>query len=232
MSQNTPLLVPNTDKPRVLVVHASPRGKQAKSRQLAHHFMDVWAAKFGMNTITEHDTVTLNLPHLVGENMNDVLDTASESVMNLTPDQQQQWHQTHQLVSEYKQSDLVAVFSPLWNFGMPSHLKAWVEHLSRYGRMYYFTEAEGLHSFPPPYGGLVVSTIGGDYGINSIESHWNHLYNHMETVFEFWGMKPANITRIDAEKLDIVNDTTTQAEMRRAKEAISNYIASYIANHV
>ena len=138
-----------------------------------------------------------------------MLDTPLADIQTLSPDQQAQYKQTASLVQDILDADVIAVFSPLWNFGMPSHLKAWVEHVSRYNKLFHYDDVNGLIGHLDKKIGLAVNAMGGDYGNNSVESHWNHLTPHMATVFEFWGMNAHDITQINAVKLDISEQDAT-----------------------
>ena len=43
-------------------------------------------------------------------------------------------------------SDLLVIASPMWNFGLPSSLKAWIDHIVRAGKTFNYAGAgvEGL----------------------------------------------------------------------------------------
>jgi hypothetical protein len=47
-----------------------------------------------------------------------------------------------QLTDELLASDLLIIASPMWNFGMPSQLKAWIDHIVRPGRTFQYA---GMH---------------------------------------------------------------------------------------
>ena len=220
---------------KVLIVHASPpknpRAQQSKSRLLADHFATLWAEKFGgaekfgANSIIHHDTCALNLPHLV-DGLDDDLNTAPDSIQSLSPARQRHWQQCHALIDDIMGVDTIAVFSPLWNFGMPSHLKAWVETVSRDGRLFSYDDINGLTGSLTKHQGLIVATMGGAYDDNDPEGHWNHLTPSMKTVFEFWGMPQDTIHHIHATELDIC-ENSAKINMQRAKRAIVDYINNF-----
>jgi FMN-dependent NADH-azoreductase len=51
-----------------------------------------------------------------------------------------------QHTDEVLSSDLLVIASPMWNFGLPSSLKAWVDHIVRPGKTFRYSDggAEGL----------------------------------------------------------------------------------------
>ena len=46
-----------------------------------------------------------------------------------TPEQAASWALTQELVNEIQQADTILLGLPLYNFGVPSSVKAWVDHI-------------------------------------------------------------------------------------------------------
>ena len=207
---------------KVLIIHASPRGAQSKSRMLAHHFETAWAQKFGVDSITHHDTCTLNLPHLL-DGLYDDLSLPHDKVPTLTPDRKQAWHRSQGLIDDILSADVVAVFSPFWNFGMPSHLKAWVDNVTLMYRMFQYDANHPLTGPMSKQQGFIVSTMGGAHDDNDPKGDWNHLTPHMKTVFEFWGIKRHNMHHMNVTRLDVSEDIA-KTNIANAKQAILEYI--------
>jgi hypothetical protein len=88
-----------------------------------------------------------------------------------TPAQAASWALTEELVSEVKEADTIVLGLPLYNFGAPSSVKAWVDHLI----------APGLSVDPqthaPLLGGrdfVVLASRGGGYGAGTPREGWDH----------------------------------------------------------
>jgi FMN-dependent NADH-azoreductase len=66
------------------------------------------------------------------------------------------------LIDEVRQADVIVLGLPMYNFGVPSQLKAWFDHLARAGVTFKYTEkgAVGLLTGKKAY---VVATRGGVY---------------------------------------------------------------------
>ena len=207
---------------KALIVHASPRAQESKSRLLADHFATHWVKKFGTDTITHHDTCALNLPHLL-DGLDSDLNTAPDAVQSLSPERQQHWQHCHALIDDIVGADVIAVFSPLWNFTMPSHLKAWVDYVSRDGRLFTYDDTNGLTGLLDQQQGLIVNVMGGAHDDGDPQGHWNHLTPSFKTVFEFWGMGQDNIHHIHATQLDIC-ENSAKINIANAKHAIVSYI--------
>lgn len=78
---------------------------------------------------------------------------------------------SEQLVDELKQADMILLGLPLYNFGAPSSVKAWVDHVVAGGLSVDFERGEGL------LGGrelIVLAARGGGYAPGSPRDGWDH----------------------------------------------------------
>jgi len=89
------------------------------------------------------------------------------------PTQREQWMrealaQSDALVDELLAADLIVVGVPMYNFGMPSTLKAWVDNIVRVGRTFGFDRSRSGEPYWPMLAGmgkrLVLLGARGDYG--------------------------------------------------------------------
>jgi NAD(P)H-dependent FMN reductase len=109
----------------LLHIDSSIRGDASVSRKLSARAADVWRAAHPDGTVTYRDLGHDPLPHL---------DAAGGLARILPRDQHtaahaESWALTEELVSEIKQADTIVLGLPLYNFGAPSSVKAWVDYL-------------------------------------------------------------------------------------------------------
>src|SRR5712671_2296032 len=140
----------------LLHIDSSIRGDASVSRKLSARAAAVWRAAHPGGTVTYRDLGRDPLPHL---------DAAGGLAAMLPPDQHtaaqaESWALTELLVGEVKEADTIVLGLPLYNFGAPSSVKAWVDHLI----------APGLSIDPethaPLLGGrefVVLASRGGDH---------------------------------------------------------------------
>jgi FMN-dependent NADH-azoreductase len=93
-------------------------------------------------------------------------------------------------------ADIVVIGCPMYNFAIPSQLKAWIDRICVAGRTFRYTEAgaEGL------MGGkriIVAISRGGLYGPETPLAFAEHQETYLRAVFGFLGVQ--NITFIRAE---------------------------------
>lgn len=108
-------------------------------------------------------------------------DLAAEPLAHLTA-RGQDGH----LLDEFIHADVVVIGAPMYNFTIPSQLKAWLDRLAVAGRSFRYTEAgpEGL------LGGkrvIVALASGGVYGE---DSPFEHARSYLKAFFSFLGIEP------------------------------------------
>ena len=109
----------------LLHIDSSIRGDASVSRKLSARAAAAWRAAHPGGTVTYRDLGRDPLPHL---------DAACGLARILPRDQHtaahaESWALTELLVSEIKEADTIVLGLPLYNFGAPSSVKAWVDHL-------------------------------------------------------------------------------------------------------
>lgn len=109
------------------------------------------------------------------------------------------------LVDELLEADVLVLDAPMYNFGIPAALKAWVDQVARVGRTFRYTSdgPEGLSGIGRAY--VVVATGGTQLG-----SAIDHSSPYIKQIFGFLGIaepefiaaekgdKDAALARIDA----------------------------------
>jgi len=125
---------------KILVVESSPRKKDSYSRKLAHELVEKLKNKNG-DTVQIRDLSESPLPHLTEENIAAFFTPAE----NRDAKAQQSVKLSDEIVDELLGADTIVISAPMWNFNIPSVLKAWIDHIVRAGRTFSFT-ATGLNS--------------------------------------------------------------------------------------
>jgi len=124
-------------------------------------------------------------------------------------------------LEEFLAADIVVVGAPMYNFGVPSQLKAWIDRLAVAGKTFRYSEkgAEGLA------GGkrvIVASSRGGFYGPQTPIAFLDHQENYLRGVFGFFGI--TDVTFIRAEGIALGPDQRAKA-IAAAKSEIAGLAA-------
>lgn len=124
---------------KLLVVETSSRGHASISRQMTRRFVADWQASHPQGSIVVRDLAQTDLPHV----------NAPWLDAYFTPADQQSPHTlmalrlSDVLVAELLAADHVAIATPVYNYNVPSALKAWIDHIVRKGQTLGF-DGQGL----------------------------------------------------------------------------------------
>lgn len=144
-----------TNSLRVLEVAASGRGKDSVSRMLSADLIGALEARHGNVDLTRRD-LSRGLP-FVDEAWINANFTAPE---DRNSEQRTALAGSDALVAELQAADVIVIGAPIYNFGIPAALKAWVDMIARARLTFRYTEngPEGLLQGKKAY--LVVASGG------------------------------------------------------------------------
>ena len=140
----------------------------------------------------------------------------TESGMNIEKKNQNENHKkmfklSDQLVKELKESDVIIISAPIYNYGPPATLKAWSDLAARVGETFRFKpngRREGLLKNKKAY---LVITSGG----TKLNSSEDFLTPWLKFILNFFGIKKIDIICADQMALDYeksIKDAEKQIE--------------------
>lgn len=99
-------------------------------------------------------------------------------------------------LEEFLAADIVVVGAPMYNFTIPSQLKAWIDRLAAPGATFRYTEngPEGLAGHKKL---IVASSRGGFYGPGTPAEALDHQETYLRAVFGFFGITDVTIVRAE-----------------------------------
>jgi FMN-dependent NADH-azoreductase len=193
-------------KTRILEVSASGRRTDSVSRMLSRDLIDALESRHGTVTTTRRDLA--NGVGLVDEDWIGANFTDEEE---RTPAQQDRLADSDALVAELKDADVIVIGTPIYNFGIPASLKAWVDMIARARLTFRYTEngPEGLLQGKKAY---VVVASGGV----PVDSAIDFATPYLRQALRFVG-----ITDVDIVAADQLNqDGADSIDAARARIAV------------
>lgn len=100
------------------------------------------------------------------------------------------------LVSQLLAADVIVVGAPMYNFTIPTQLKAWIDRVAQAGRTFKYTET-GPVGLATGKTVIVASTRGGAYSTSDAGNAMEHQESFLKTVFGFMGMTDVRIVRAE-----------------------------------
>jgi len=122
------------------------------------------------------------------------------------------------LVAELKSADRIVIGTPMYNFAVPTQLKAWIDRSLVAGRTFHYTATgpEGL--LPKGKKVIVVSSRGGFYGPDTPLAALDHQEAYLRQALGFIGL--SDVTVVRAEGLS-VSPEAKEAALASARREIS-----------
>ena len=177
----------------ILIVASSPNTENAASTNLAQRLAKGLTGGDANARSTVRDLGVNPPPHLDQATIGAFYTPEDER----TEEQKQKVAHSDELVDELFAAEAIVIAAPMHNFGITTHLKAWVDQVARVGKTFEPTGhgPKGLVTNRPVY---VVTTRGGAYGPNTDFNHLDHLEPYLRRVLNFIGIE--DITFIYAEQ--------------------------------
>lgn len=174
----------------ILRIDSATSEERSISRKLTQAITDHFRAKHPEAVVTERDFGTAPLPHITPVTTGAIRLPFDQQ----TPEMQAAFPAERAVLEQFLAADVVIIGAPMYNFTIPSSLKAWIDRLGVAGVTFRYTEAgpEGLA------GGrrvIFASTSGGEYQLDAPFEHHN---SYLRDVFAFLGI--TDPTFICAEK--------------------------------
>jgi FMN-dependent NADH-azoreductase len=162
----------------------------------------------GLEVISrDHDAASLS--HLTGADMA----ARGKPVDALDASMRARAETNSAVLQEFLDADIGVVGAPMYNFGVPSVLKAWIDRISIAGVTFRYTEEEGSVGLAGGKRIVIASTRGSLYAEGSPFAAMDFQETHLRAVFAFLGVTDVQVVR--AEGLNI-SPEQRQAAMQAA----------------
>jgi FMN-dependent NADH-azoreductase len=199
---------------KLLHIDSSPLGQNSASRELTRRIVAQWLAAHP-GTEVEYLDLAVDAPsHLDQHSLGFKL---GPDAIGLTDAQRRENAVSERLVRQFLAADVVVVGAPMYNFSVPSQLKAWIDRIAQAGRTFRYTEKgpEGLAGGKTV---IVASSRGGAYPDGSVMDHQE---SYLKAIFGFFGITDLRFVR--AESLNM-GEAAKTASMEQANVAIQAHV--------
>ena len=176
---------------KVLVIKSSIRAEGNSSR-LVDKLVNMWSSNYPRDSINHRDLISAPIPHLSEE----IFMAMPFPVENRTPEQQALMGLSDELTEEFLAADTLIIGMPMYNYGVPSMFKSYLDHIARLGLTFRYT-AEGPVGLAGDKKVIFVLTRGGFYWNTENDTQVPYL----KAIFKFMGI--TNIEFVVAEGLNI-----------------------------
>jgi len=200
---------------KLLHVDASILGANSASRQLSAAVVER-LSKPGLD-ITYRDLAAEPLAHLSGEQL-----AAAQGGVPETDALRKDLAMGQIVLDEFLNADIVVIGAPMYNFTIPSQLKAWIDRIVVAGKTFSY-DANGPKGLAGAKRVVIAISRGGFYGAGAPAAALEHLESYLRGIFGFIGV--TNLEIIIAEGLNTGPDQREKS-MQQALETATTLAAA------
>ena len=180
---------------KLLHIDSSVLGPHSVSRQVSAAIVDRLYKATPALEIVYRDLTTTPLAHLSGSHLAAAQGAVPEAVAL-----QQDLAAGQTVLEEFLAADIVVIGAPMYNFTIPSQLKAWIDRILVSGKTFKYS-AQGVEGLAGNKRVIIAISRGGFYGAGTPSAAAEHLETYLHSVFSFIGV--ANPEIIVAEGVQI-----------------------------
>lgn len=189
---------------KILHIISSPRKEESTSTRLGNDIISKLQKRYPENSVTVNDVVAydyahLSLSHLAGY---------FAPIENL--EQEHRWaaEASDAAVAQVQDADIIVISVPIYNFNMPSALKAWIDHIVRAGKTFSYAtgKPEGLLLDKKVY---LAITSHGLYTDGPTKG-WDYAEPYLRFILGFLGITDITTFRIEGAGIPGIKETAVQ----------------------
>ncbi|MEJ6023049.1 FMN-dependent NADH-azoreductase [Ramlibacter sp. PS4R-6] len=178
---------------KLLHIDSSALGGNSVSRELTRRIVGEWRAANPGATVDYLDLAKDAPSHLNVDSLGFRMGVNAEGLSDV---QRRENEVSERLVSQFLAADVIVVGAPLYNFSIPTQLKAWIDRIAQAGRTFKYTE-KGPVGLAGGKTVIVASSRGGMYFGNPVMESIEHQESYLKTVFGFFGITDVRIVRAE-----------------------------------
>lgn len=196
----------------LLHIDSSPLGDASVSRELTRAIVAAWREREPATRILTRDVAAQPLDHLSAELMTVV---KFRQLDGLTDRQAKELALTDELVDEFLSAELLVIGAPMYNFSIPTQLKAWLDRIVQAGRTFRYGES-GPVGLATGKKAVIASSRGGVYSTSDTMRALDHQEAYLRTVLGFVGITDVSIIRAEGVAMGPDAKATAMAAAERA----------------
>lgn len=186
---------------KVLIINASARKERSLSRYMTNVFVETWQTKYPDDAIVYREVGQEPIPHVTEK----WIAGAFKPAELRTAEHIEALKISDQLIAELKEANVIVVGSPMYNWSVPSALKAYIDQVLRVNETVLVSKDNPRN----PYTGLLkekkvylLMVRGNDgYGPGEYYAHMDFQSNYLRTVFTIMGLE--DITAVTMDGVDM-----------------------------
>ena len=177
---------------KVLHIDSSILDEASASRHITRTVVERLRSEIPGLEVIARDLATTPLAHLSAADL-----MASRQPAEALDDQSRARHSIGaEVLQEFMDADVIVVGAPMYNFGIPSVPKAWIDRIAVAGKTFRYT-AQGPEGLAGGKRVVIASSRGGVYSQGSPCASLDFQENYLRAVFGFLGITDVQVVRAE-----------------------------------
>lgn len=188
----------------ILHIISSPRGEASYSNQLGSVIITKLLAAHPGSQVKKLDLAEDHYPHIgIREITSFFTPTDAKTSEHL-----EAARNSDEAIADLMAADIIVIGIPLYNFNMPSTLKAWLDHIIRAGITFTYS-AEGPEGLIKGKKVYVALASGGIYSEGPMKT-LDFVPPYLTSVFGFIGLKDITVVRVEGTSIPGLQETALE----------------------
>jgi len=193
---------------KILLIEVSPRGMGSASRSVADTLAARLAGLYPSAKLARRDLAAEHLPHLDETTLRAISGKEPAEAARL----KEAARRSDQLTDELLEADLLVIATPMWNFGIPSALKAWIDLVVRPGRTFLYSDG-GVLGLAKGKRAILVLASGGVF-TEGPWRRWDFVEPYLRQILGFIGIADVQTVRVEGMNIPaLASDAVPKANL-------------------
>src|SRR5882762_1593759 len=198
----------------ILLIQSSPRGLESYSQKVARSIVSDLEERYLDAKVVVRDLAQNPPPH-VGEAFVGGISTGPDQH---TPEQTKALALSDVLIDELVVADIVVLAVPMHNFGPPSSVKAWIDHVVRVGRTVSYSQKNGPEGALKGKRVILVLASGGVYSDGPARP-LDFQEPYLRAILGFIGLTDIDVVRVEGVAMSAIGpEKAVASAMARSRE--------------
>ena len=195
---------------KLLHIDSSILGPQSASREIGAAWVNAWRDQHPETEVQYRDLARAPLAHLSGE----IFAARAEPDAARDPALQHAIDEDRTALDEFLRADVIVIGAPMYNFSIPSQLKAWIDRIVVAGKTFRYSP-DGPHGLAAGKKVVLVTSRGGEYS-TAPAAAMDFQETYLRGVLGFLGITDVQVIRAEGLSLGAEKREAAMAAVHRA----------------
>ncbi|MDQ1163568.1 FMN-dependent NADH-azoreductase [Chryseobacterium sp. SORGH_AS 447] len=196
----------------ILHIISSPRGEVSVSRKLGNAVVEKILEKYPDAVVKERDLTKSQVPVLEEVHIN----TFFSPPQDHSPEQQAINSYSEELIAELKEAQIIVIDSPMYNFSVPTTLKAYFDFTSRAGYTFKYEESGPKGLLDKSKKLYIAFTSGNIYSEGPYQIYDSNV-PYIKHIFGFYGVTDVSVFRAEGLSIPGIMETSLEKAVETMK---------------